>query len=104
MRVRLFFMVAGSLLCVALVFLSRDGLAQAPQLLNAQFGTLTAAIGWAYVLATVLVPAVCIVSLLRGWLAWTQGQPEKAPSRLLVWPLVAVAIAMALFGLGRIIR
>jgi choline-glycine betaine transporter len=103
MRVRLFFMAAGSLLCIALVFLSRGALAQAPKLLGAQVNTLTAAIGWAYVLATVLVPVVCIVSLLRGWLAWSQGQHEKAPSRLLVWPLAAVAIAMALFGLGRII-
>jgi hypothetical protein len=96
-------MAAGSLLCIALIFLSRDGLAQAPKLLDARLATLTAAVGWAYVLATVLVPVVCVVSLLRGWLAWTQGQREAAPSRLLVWPLAAVAVAMALFGLGRII-
>jgi hypothetical protein len=102
MRLRLFFMAAGSLLCIMLIFLSRDGLAQAPKLLDMRFSSLRTALGWAYVLATVLVPAVCVVSLLRGWLAWTQGPREEALARLMLWPLVTVGIALALLGLGRI--
>jgi hypothetical protein len=99
---RLFFMAGGSLLCVILIGLSRGALAEAPKLLDARFTSLSAAVGWAYVLATVLVPVVCVVSMLRAWLAWAQGLRDQAPWRLVTWPLIAVAVALALFGVGRI--
>jgi hypothetical protein len=101
---RLFLMIVGTLGCLAPLILAPAVIRSAPTLLNVQFSSLNALIGWASVLSTALLPVVCIVSVLRGWLAWAGGPREEALSRLLFWPAAAVFVSATLFVVGRLMQ
>ncbi|MGE0828552.1 MAG: hypothetical protein AB7O04_04275 [Hyphomonadaceae bacterium] len=100
MNGRLIAMWAGTLLCLAPVYVAPIVLARAPLSFELQFQSFSAFVGWAYVLAMALLPVVCIGSIMRGWFAWVSGPREAALKRLLLWPAVGVAVCAALFGLS----
>lgn len=104
MRPNLFWMIAASLLCVALIFMSRTYLFQAPALLEVELSSLNSVVTYAFVFFATLLPVVCIISLIRGWLSFSnEEQRPRALGRLVAWPILAAAITASLFGLGLVI-
>ncbi|MBL8550205.1 MAG: hypothetical protein JNJ73_09475 [Hyphomonadaceae bacterium] len=101
---RLFLMFMGTLACLAPLIVAPGFIRTAPMLLNVEFSSLNALLGWASVLATTLLPVVCIVSMLRGWFAWAGGPRDEALSRMLLWPAVAVFFSAALYLVGRLMQ
>jgi hypothetical protein len=97
-------MLVGTLACLAPLIVAPAVIRTAPLLLNVEFSSLNALFGWASVLATTLLPIVCIVSLLRGWFAWAGGPREEALPRLLLWPALAVLLSATLFVVGRLMQ
>lgn len=103
MNIRLVLMIIGSFVCVALVFVSRESLLQATSLFRTDFSSLNALINYAFVFFTTLLPVVCIVSLVRGWLSWAGEGRARALGRLWMWPLATLALTGILYGLGLVI-
>ncbi len=101
MNWRFIFMLLGTLACLAPLYLAPTYILRLPALLEVQFSSWSAFVSWAFVLVTSLTPVVCIISILRGWYAWLAGPRERALTRLLLWPIVAVAVAAALLMLTR---
>ncbi|MGE3250376.1 MAG: hypothetical protein AB7J28_11870 [Hyphomonadaceae bacterium] len=102
MNWRLFWMIVGSFVCVGLIFVSRDSLLQAPALLEVDLSSVNQIVASAYILSATALPVVCLLSLLRGWLAWVGEDNSRALGRLWTWPLAVGAVCAALFAVGRI--
>jgi hypothetical protein len=103
MNWRLVLMTAGSFGCAALGIRSFHAISDAPVLYEVHASFPAAFVAWAFVIATAFTPIVCIVSLLRGWIAWLSGQERAAPIRLLAWPFGVAAVSTALYGLGEVL-
>ncbi|MBI1252649.1 MAG: hypothetical protein GC189_14400 [Alphaproteobacteria bacterium] len=102
MNWRLIAMALGTLACAAPLVVAPDLLSR-NVIQAASFGELApwsidSVITAAYVVTTTALPAACVISLARGWLAYARGPKEKALTRLLFWPAALSAASIALYG------
>lgn len=102
MTAQLILMMLGSVFCGAAAFFGWRRLKDAPTLFSIDFTDFTAVIGWAYVLGMVMLPIVCALCLLRGWIAYAQGPRELALRRLTAYPIALSVVCAALYGAAQL--
>ncbi|MDX2237072.1 MAG: hypothetical protein NW203_05875 [Hyphomonadaceae bacterium] len=102
MNLRLPAMIVGTAACLAPIVIAPDLVAsnvlQAVSLAELEPRSLDSILTAAYVLAAALLPAICVISLARGWLAYIWGPRDRAVRRLYFWPLVGLVVAAILFS------